>query len=139
MKIHLQVDHENDQLYLGFGEPEKPLVAETVKVSDDIFVDLDGERRLLGVDIGRASTVLDGDLRDIQIDTLVGVAEAARLVGATKGNFIRDYANKPAFPNPVVELASGRIWLRSQIEAYTATLRRVQASRRPSRRHTPVS
>jgi len=139
VRIYLQVDEESDQVYLGFGELGKPTVAKTVRVSEEIYVDLDKEYRLVGVDIDRASKVLDGNLREVQIDTLVGVAEASHLLGVSKGNFIRDYANKPAFPKPVVELASGRIWLRSQIETYVATLGRVRPSRRPSRRRAAVS
>ncbi len=47
-----------------------------------------------------------------------GVKEAAEILGVEKSNFVRDYANKPEFPAPIAELASGRFWLRSDIERY---------------------
>jgi predicted DNA-binding transcriptional regulator AlpA len=49
---------------------------------------------------------------------LVGVDEAAQMVGVRKPNFIRDYANKPDFPKPIADLACGRIWLRADIAGY---------------------
>lgn len=46
------------------------------------------------------------------------MAEAARLCRVKKPNFLRDFASQPDFPEPVAELASGRIWWRTEIEAF---------------------
>lgn len=123
MNIHLQIDRENDQIYLAFqspGDEAKAVVSTTVEVAPDVHADFDAAGCLVGIDIGNVSAVLpNGDLSVVSIDQLVGVKEAASIVGVKKSNFIRDFANKSGFPSPVVELASGRIWLRSQVEAYT--------------------
>ena len=60
---------------------------------------------------------------------LVGVAEAARLLGWDKRR-VATYISRGSFPEPVAELASGRIWLRSEIEAYG----RARGYPRPPRR-----
>jgi tetratricopeptide (TPR) repeat protein len=51
-------------------------------------------------------------------DSIVGVKESAEIAGVEKSNFVRDYANKPGFPKPIVDLASGRLWLRSEVEDF---------------------
>ena len=142
MKLYLQIDEENDQVYVSFSEPtdQRGSVASTVQLAPDIHADFDREHRLLGLDLSNASRLLaDGSLNEVSFDSLVGVKEASEIVGVKKPNFIRDYADAPGFPRPVVVLASGRVWLRSQIETYVTKLRRVRASSRPSRRRTPVS
>lgn len=48
---------------------------------------------------------------EIEFNELVGVKEAASLIGVQWSNFVRDYADKPDFPRPVVELATGRVRL----------------------------
>jgi uncharacterized protein YuzE len=119
MKLHIQIDKGNDQIYLGFGRPQRGRVARTVEVSRDIFADIDGDGRLVGIDIADASRAIgDGDLQHVTIETLAGVKEAAALFGLQKSNFVRDFSSREDFPAPVAELASGRVWLRSQLEAY---------------------
>src|ERR1051326_1551172 len=120
MKIYIEHDLELDLLYLGFQQQpiEAGSVARTVPITENILVDLDSKDRLAGVELIGASKVLEGDPGEIEIDALIGVKEAAELLGVTKSNFIRDYANKAAFPKPVAELASGRIWVKSKVEAY---------------------
>ena len=77
-----------------------------------------------------ASSRLDvGNISEGPTELIVGVKEAAAMLGVEKSNFIRDYANKAQFPAPVAELASGRFWLRSDVERY------MQEKDTASRRH----
>src|SRR6266568_318268 len=54
---------------------------------------------------------------------LVGVAEAAAILGWDKRR-IFTYLSRGSFPEPIVALASGRVWRREDIEAYARTWRR---------------
>jgi hypothetical protein len=54
---------------------------------------------------------------------LVGVAEAAAILGWDKRR-IFTYLSRRSFPDPLVALASGRVWRREAIEAYARTWRR---------------
>jgi hypothetical protein len=61
-----------------------------------------------------------GDDASLTIDVvpaLAGVAEAAEILGWDKRRVIT-YLNRGSFPEPITSLASGRIWLRDDIEAY---------------------
>jgi uncharacterized protein YuzE len=136
--VYLEKDRANDQIYIGFRSESagKPgVVKKTVRVGDDILVDLDARGRLLGLDIGNASRVLGREAfqDEFVADELVGVAEAARLCGVRKPNFVRDYASRAEFPEPVVELASGRIWRRSQVQAFldAPAMKRLPRGERP--------
>jgi hypothetical protein len=60
--------------------------------------------------------------------SLVGVAEAAALLAWDKRRVVT-YADRGAFPSPVAELASGRVWLRADVEAFARAFRRRQARR----------
>ena len=95
-------------------------VKKTIRASDDVALDLDARGRLVGIDVGNATRVLGRNAFADALtgDYLVGVAEAAKLCGVRKPNFVRDFASREDFPKPVAELASGRIWLRSEIESY---------------------
>lgn len=48
---------------------------------------------------------------------LAGVAEAADVMGWDKRRVVT-YIDRGSFPEPVQSLASGRIWRRSDVEAY---------------------
>ncbi|MHB8399818.1 MAG: helix-turn-helix transcriptional regulator [Candidatus Limnocylindrales bacterium] len=54
------------------------------------------------------------------VDRLMGTREAARFLGVRPPNFVRDWASRPDFPSPLATLASGRVWLASDIEQYAA-------------------
>lgn len=122
MNINIQLDRDNDQIYILFREEEDlaGIAAKTVKLSSNIFMDVDREGRLVGIEIWQASKLLGMSIESITADSLVGVAEAAEFFGVKKPNFLRDYANKEDFPKPVVELASGRIWRLKDLEEYKA-------------------
>ena len=61
---------------------------------------------------------------------LAGVAEAAEVMGWDKRRVVT-YIDRGSFPEPVQSLASGRVWRRSDVEAYAVDWR---ARHRPGRR-----
>lgn len=63
------------------------------------------------------------------VPTIAGVAEAAEILGWDKRRVIT-YLNRGSFPEPLASLASGRIWLRDDIEAYALEWR----ARHPDKR-----
>ena len=122
MQIVIQTDQDNDALYIAFGAAslEQGRVTKSVRVNDDVTLDFASDGKLVGLDILNASTVLGSDFGDVRLTSLIGVKEAAELVGVRKPNFLRDFASNPDFPQPVCELASGRFWLRGQVEEYVS-------------------
>lgn len=65
------------------------------------------------------------------LPTLAGVAEAADVLGWDKRRVVT-YIDRGSFPEPVQSLASGRVWLREDVEAYAADWR-ARHPRRKSR------
>ena len=65
-------------------------------------------RKLTGEDLTLAIEV---------IPAVVGVAEAAEIMGWDKRRVIT-YIDRGSFPEPLTALASGRIWLREDVEDY---------------------
>ena len=51
------------------------------------------------------------------VPPLAGVAEAAEIMGWDKRRVIT-YIDRGSFPEPITALASGRIWLREDVEEY---------------------
>ncbi len=62
------------------------------------------------------------------IPALVGVSEAAAMLGWDRRR-VATYVSRGAFPEPVVTLASGRVWRREDVEAFAR-----DRSRRKGRR-----
>ncbi len=60
---------------------------------------------------------------------LVGVAEAAALMGWDKRR-VATYVKRGAFPEPLAELAGGRVWAREDVVAFREAFRARQRSRR---------
>ncbi len=119
----IEIDRKHDLAYILL-RPElrnRPgSVARSTRVSEDIVIDLDANGQLIGIELLSASSRLDLDsISEGPAELIVGVKEAAEMLGVERSNFIRDFANKPQFPAPVAELASGRFWLRSDVESYT--------------------
>lgn len=50
--------------------------------------------------------------------TLVGVAEAATMLKVQRSNFLRDYAQREDFPEPVERLRCGPIWRTVDVQAF---------------------
>ena len=64
----------------------------------------------------------DASLTVEVIPSLAGVAEAAAIMGWDKRRVIT-YLNRGSFPEPFARLASGRVWLREDIEDFAAAWR----------------
>ena len=62
------------------------------------------------------------------IPRLAGVAEAALIMGWDKRRVIT-YIDRGRFPEPVQSLASGRVWLRADVERFAADWKARQARR----------
>jgi prophage regulatory protein len=60
---------------------------------------------------------------------LVGVAELAEMLAVSKQRTIQIVRAYPDFPAPVVDLASGRVWRRADVEKWI----RKHPVRRPGR------
>jgi predicted DNA-binding transcriptional regulator AlpA len=64
----------------------------------------------------------------VEVPPLAGVAEAAAILGWDKRR-VFTYLSRGSFPEPVAALASGRVWRRSDIEAFAAARRRKSSGR----------
>jgi hypothetical protein len=62
------------------------------------------------------------------VPRLAGVAEAAQVMGWDKRRVVT-YIDRGRFPEPVQALASGRVWVRSDVEQYADAWRARQADR----------
>jgi hypothetical protein len=108
----------------------------TANVKGDLEVTASGatkERCLASLRRALERTLPDGDRAEpvtILVETLpalAGVAEAADVLGWDKRRVVT-YIDRGTFPEPVQSLASGRVWLRADVEAYAADW---QARHRP--------
>lgn len=61
--------------------------------------------------------------------SLAGVAETAAIMGWDKRRVII-YLNRGSFPPPFASLASGRVWLRDDVEAFATSWRERRGRRR---------
>lgn len=118
--MYIERDGEFDQLYINFADrSDEGVVAQTVEAVAGVNLDLDAEGRLVGLEIVGAAEVIGIPAAELDFTgELVGVKEAAKLAGKDKGNFLRDLASRKDFPEPIVELASGRYWLSGEIARY---------------------
>jgi uncharacterized protein YegP (UPF0339 family)/uncharacterized protein YuzE len=118
--MYIERDIENNQLYVSFSDGvAEGAAAETAEVSPGIYFDLDAEGKLVGIDIVNTKEVIGAAAAELALSgEIVGVKEAAQLVGKDRGNFLRDLASRPDFPKPVARVASGQLWLSKDIERY---------------------
>jgi uncharacterized protein YuzE len=112
MLSFVDIDREHDLAYILL-RPElrdrRGAVARSVRVADDIVLDLDESGHLIGIELLNASARLDVDeLKTATRKIIAGVKEAAEMLGVEKSNFVRDHASKPDFPARIGELASRR-------------------------------
>jgi uncharacterized protein YuzE len=138
----IDFDRENDVAYISL-RPElrerRNLASKSVRVGD-VVLDLGTDGQLVGIELLEASKYLGADVSTGLGDQIVGVKEAADLVGVEKSNFVRDYASRPGFPRPIAELASGRFWLRVSIERFLgdkAQRRRRRTAKQPATPSVP--
>ena len=61
------------------------------------------------------------------VPDVVGVAEAAEIMGWDKRRVVT-YIDRGSFPEPITALASGRIWLREDVQSYADAWRARRAS-----------
>jgi superfamily II DNA or RNA helicase/uncharacterized protein YuzE len=131
----IEIDRDHDLAYILLrpelrGQPRR--ASRSTRVADDIVLDLDENGQLIGIELLNASARLDLDkITEGTADLIVGVKEAAEILGVEKSNFVRDHANKPQFPTPIAELASGRFWLRSDVQRYAQRTSAAHAQAKP--------
>jgi len=109
-------DPEQDLAVLDVGAT---VAAETTRlaVTPWLTVVFSGDR-LVRFEVRDASVHLDPNA--LLGEPLAGVREAADLFGVQRSNFVRDLSTRPDFPAPVAELASTRVWRRSDLIRYRA-------------------
>ena len=81
MEISIELDRENDQLYLLFrpGAVIKGSIAKTVRLTEDVVGDLDADGRLIGLDVSQASKMLGiEDLERLSVAVAIGGGRRAR-------------------------------------------------------------
>lgn len=83
-------------------------------------------RRSLGGSLGAEGKVT---LIVEVLPRLAGVAEAAEVMGWDKRRVIT-YIDRGRFPEPIQSLASGRVWLRRDVEEFAESWRARQQRRR---------
>jgi hypothetical protein len=93
------------------------------------YIEVTATSRAGCVDELRKLTGDDVDLVIEVVPAVVGVAEAAEIMGWDKRRVIT-YIDRGSFPEPITSLASGRIWLREDVEEYARRWRETHPSRK---------
>ena len=120
---------------MGQGEPARARMWETggrwfAHVLDvPAYIEVTGTSRSTCLEELRKVTGDDVDLTIDVIPSVVGVAEAAEIMGWDKRRVIT-YIDRGSFPEPITTLASGRIWLREDVEEYAAQWRATHPARK---------
>jgi len=112
MKIQVSIQPELNKVIIYF----KRIKPNPKNAKAGVTAHWNAKGKLSYIEIYPAREVLGvKDLSKLELGQLVGVAEAAKIIGVKKPNFIRDFVSKNWFPKPIAELASGRIWNREEI------------------------
>lgn len=112
MKIHISIKPELNKVIIYF----RRMKPRADSCEPGVTAQWGASGKLSHIEIYPATEILGvKDLSKIELGQLVGIAEAAKMAGVKKPNFIRDFVRKPWFPRPVAELASGRIWNKEEI------------------------
>jgi hypothetical protein len=82
-----------------------------------VFVEVTGTSRERCLRDLREAVGDDVELSVELVPRLAGVAEAAEIMGWDKRRVVT-YLDRGSFPEPLTTLASGRIWLREDVEAF---------------------
>jgi predicted DNA-binding transcriptional regulator AlpA len=82
----------------------------------------------------REAEALSAELERSNFPDIVGTTEAAELLGMSRQR-IHELRSAGRFPEPMVELAAGPIWLRRAIEAFAEVKR---PGGRPKKRNSPA-
>jgi predicted DNA-binding transcriptional regulator AlpA len=124
---------------MGIGEPARARMWEAggrwfAHILDvPAYIEVTGTSRDACLAELRKVTGDDVDLTVDVIPSVVGVAEAAEIMGWDKRRVIT-YIDRGSFPEPIATLASGRIWLREDVEEYAAQWRATHPRRKASAR-----
>ena len=119
---------------MGQGEPARARMWETGGrwfahvLEVPAYIEVTGTSRSACLEELRKVTGDDVDLTIDVIPSVVGVAEAAEIMGWDKRRVIT-YIDRGSFPEPITTLASGRIWLREDVEEYAAQWRATHPAR----------
>ncbi len=100
------------------------------------YIEVTGTTRRRCLDELRKLAGPDVDLLVEVVPDVVGVAEAAEIMGWDKRRVIT-YLDRGSFPEPLTALASGRLWLREDVEAYAHEWREQYEAAR-AKRSAPV-
>lgn len=100
-----------------------------------VRVEASTERRCIAALRRAAGIAADAFVVEVVPD-LVGVTEAARLLGWDRRR-VATYVERGSFPEPVAELASGRVWRAEDVAAFGAKRRPRRPGRRPARSPRP--
>lgn len=92
-----------------------------------VYVEVTGTSKRSCLDELRTAVGDDLALTVEIVPTIAGVAEAAEIMGWDKRRVIT-YIDRGHFPEPLTSLASGRVWLREDVEAYAAEWRARRAA-----------
>jgi hypothetical protein len=127
MDIWATMRQEPEGSWVGEIRRESPVVtsAPTREACLDRLRDLASRHRPAGIDEPLTLIV------EI-LPVVAGVAEAAEVMGWDKRRVVT-YIDRGRFPKPLQALASGRIWLRSEVESYAAEWRERRDARRQAR------
>jgi hypothetical protein len=93
-----------------------------------VYVEVTGTSKGSCLDELRTAVGDDLALTVELVPPIAGVAEAAEIMGWDKRRVIT-YIDRGHFPEPLTSLASGRVWLREDVEAYAAEWRARRAAR----------
>lgn len=92
------------------------------------FIEVTGVSRRGCLEALREVTGNDVALTVEVVPDVVGVAEAAEIMGWDKRRVVT-YIDRGSFPEPITALASGRIWLREDVQSFAETWRARRAAR----------
>jgi uncharacterized protein YuzE len=98
----IEIDRDHNLAYILLrpelrGQPRS--VARSSRVAEDIVLDLDENGQLIGIELLDASARLDLDnISEGTENLIVGVKEAAEILGIEKSNFVRDTPTNLNFP-----------------------------------------
>jgi predicted DNA-binding transcriptional regulator AlpA/predicted RNase H-like HicB family nuclease len=127
MDIRITMTQRRDGRWLGRSVGE-PAVSASGSTKDRCLANL---RRSLDRALGATGTRPTIIVETVPL--MAGVAEAAEVMGWDKRRVIT-YIDRGSFPQPIQSLASGRVWLRSDIEAFAKEWRARQKKRLRTRR-----
>ena len=104
-----------DEVHARMWQTGGRYVAQLLDVA--AYIEVTGVSRRQCLDELRTVTGDDVALTVEVVPDVVGVAEAAEVMGWDKRRVVT-YIDRGSFPEPITSLASGRIWLREDVQRY---------------------